>query len=234
MPPDVSLVTARMTSPAADMGQRLRDYTAGIPMTLSRLAGLPLSLVAFACTGSSYLIDAADERALLDRVQSDFEVPILTASEACAAVFEELGARAIVLVNTYKDDLREACIRYWTSKGMEVRAVVDCPARPGATHPVYSQRSADLAAQARVALRHDCDAVLVTGTGAPSLGVITSLCRESGTPILSSNLCLGRVVAQRLGRRPLLNDWIWRPLAWEDRFRLLFPQAFQPPAGAFT
>ena len=53
-----TLLTARMTSSAADSRQRLLDYFDRLPQTLAQFDVAPMRVAGFACTGSSYLSGA--------------------------------------------------------------------------------------------------------------------------------------------------------------------------------
>ena len=64
-PPGYAMITARLTSPHDAMEDRHRDYWATIELSLDQFANAPLSAVAFAVTGPSYLVGKDEEDALV-------------------------------------------------------------------------------------------------------------------------------------------------------------------------
>ena len=56
LPPNALLQTVRLTSPAPDALDRLREYLLDLPQTLARYDTLKPAAFGFGCTGSSYLV----------------------------------------------------------------------------------------------------------------------------------------------------------------------------------
>ena len=61
--PGVNIVTARLQGSRSDSRTRLLDYFHGLDATLDTFDTAPLGAVGFACTGSSYLLGVAQDRA---------------------------------------------------------------------------------------------------------------------------------------------------------------------------
>ena len=76
-PPGVALLSARMSSQAPELRQRLLDYYEQLPNWISQFANAPLGAVASACTGSSYLIGAQAEDLLFGRLTYQIGKPNL-------------------------------------------------------------------------------------------------------------------------------------------------------------
>lgn len=205
VPGDAELYVARLTSRSDDPRARLVEYLERLPETLAHYDTLRLDAVAFACTGSSYLLGAAREREIVDSARQAAGVPVETAAGAILAALERIGARRIFIVSPYPDWLRDAGVGYWRAAGLEVvgTATVDI-GRPD-TRGIYELQSADAAAVLDGLDTHGADAVLLSGTGMPSLALL----RARGTrqpALLSSNLCLAWRLLQHLpaGERPAL------------------------------
>ncbi len=70
LPPGWSMLAARLTSGAGTIAERLVDYTDRIDATAAQFANAPVTALAFACTGASYLAGAAEEDAVVARVSA--------------------------------------------------------------------------------------------------------------------------------------------------------------------
>ena len=201
-PPGLNLICARLTSVSPTLNARLVDYLEGCPTAVEQFGGAALSAVAFACTGSSYLAAPGREAAVAAAVEARFGAPVVTAAGAVLHALRTLRARRIALVSPYPDDLTAASAAFWAAQGLEVCAVAR-PAPPPADggHPIYAlQASAVRAALDEV--REGADAVVLLGTGAPTLGVILDAAGAGAPPVVSSMLCLGWLAIARATRTP--------------------------------
>jgi maleate isomerase len=101
-----------------------------------------------------------------------------------------LGARRIALVSPYNSALDQESAGYWTSRGFEVVAEASAWRESSAFHPIYSLS----AAAADTALAEleglDVDAVLMLGTGMPTLRAIAGRPLVGTAPVLSCMLCV--------------------------------------------
>jgi maleate isomerase len=188
-PAETELYVARLTSPSNDPRTRLVDYLEQLPTTLAQYDTLQLDAVAFACTGSSYLLGARREAEILAAAQAAYGVPIETAAGAILHALEALHARRIIVVSPYPDWLRDAGVAYWQEAGIDVVATATVPIGRADTRGIYELQGADAAAVLARLDPHDADAVLVSGTGMPSLEVLRTR-RMQSPPAISSNLCL--------------------------------------------
>ncbi len=220
-PPGVNLINGRLISVAQIMNDRLVEYAEELDLALAQFGDAPLSAIAFACTGSSYLIGAAREMALVERVAAERQTPLVTAARAIVDALRVLDARRVALVSPYGADLAAHSLAYWRGAGLEVGEVVDL-ADAGATgfHPIYSI-GADAVSAAIGAVAANADAVVLLGTGMPSLGPILRHAGEGGPPVISSNLCLAWLTTSlALGSPPdraTLLSWA-RGTPWSHRF----------------
>jgi maleate isomerase len=197
-PAGVSLVTARLFSPSRDPATRIRDYLERMDDALLRFDDLSLDAFAFACTGSTYLVGHEREQAIVGALARRFDYPVLTAAAAIEAALRHIGARRILLVAPYPDWLAGPGVAYWQDRGFEVTALRQVRLPSADTHGIYALGSA----QAEEAIRGegpgDADTILLSGTGMPSLRVLTKGQRLFGRPVLSSNACLAWHLARQL------------------------------------
>lgn len=208
MPEGTELYVARSTSRSADPSTRLIEYLERLPETLAQFDTLRLRAVAFACTGSSYLLGAAREAELVRAAEAACGAPVETAALAILRALEQVGARRVFVVAPYPAWLRDAGVAYWRAAGLEVTGTADVPTQLAGgrrdTRGIYELQGANAAAALEGLDPRGADAVLLSGTGMPSLALLRA---RAATPptLLSSNLCL----AWRLHRH--VDGWQPRP-----------------------
>ena len=190
LPPGIAMVNARMTSGKPDIVARLLDYLASLDVWTTQFANAPVGAIAFACTGASYYAGVAEEAAAVDRISAGRSVPFVTAGQAVRDAFHALGARRIGLVSPYPDDLTRAGIRYWKELGFDVAVVSGSALQGKAFHPIYAM-SGDGAHAALMAVDPaGLDAIVMLGTGMPTLAPILRTPFHGGVPVFSCMLAL--------------------------------------------
>lgn len=203
MPPGYAFLNARLVSDKPTIESRLGDYFDEMGDTTEQFANAPVGAYAFACTGASYLQGIARERAAVEAIEAARGHPFLTAGRSVADALKILGASRIGLVSPYPPALTEASIAYWRAHGFDVAAVSTAFNAASSFHPIYS-----LAAKAAEAALTDIadkpvDAVVMLGTGMPTLGPILAHAAASTMPVLSctSALAWGSLAVFDVGLR---------------------------------
>ena len=198
LPADVEPLTTRLQSSAPNADGRLVDYIERLPDFLRAFDTLKLDVFGFACTGSSYLVGAERERALVKDAEATFGYPVITAANAISAVLRELGATRIALLAPYPAALIERSIVYWRSVGIEVVSVRQIDLGSADTRLIYGLSGADAIFQLKQLEPKNADAILMSGTGMPTLQALT-LAREAfDVPVISSSACLAWAMARAL------------------------------------
>jgi maleate isomerase len=203
MPRGTAWINGRLMSGRATIADRLRDYFGNYAAAMEQFANAPVGAVAFACTGASYLAGVAKEDATIAEIEGRHGIPVLTAATAVADALRALGARRIGLVSPYDEALDAASVDYWTARGFTVAAKSNAWHRSDAFHPIYSlPGGASQAALDRLA-GEPLDAVVMLGTGMPTLHTIARSPRLGSAPVLSCMLCLAwRSVVALAGGTP--------------------------------
>lgn len=208
LPPAVAMAVVRLTSTSQNPLFRLRLYLEGLEETLAQYDTLRPGAFGFACTGSSYLVGADREVQIVAEVESRLVYPIVTATAAIAWQLERLGARRIALASPYPAALADAAGAYWRAAGFDVAEVRRIETGSADTRSIYALGSEDARPAAEALRRTDVDAVLLSGTGMPSLALIAEA--EGGPPVISSNLCLALRLCDLIGA-PAPHPADWRP-----------------------
>ena len=208
LPPGMAMLNARMTSDKPTIIARLLDYLDGLETHAAQFANAPVGAIAFACTGASYYAMPEAEDAAVARIQAAAQRPFVTTATAVRDALVELRARRIGLVSPYPDDLTRAGIAYWQARGFEVAAVSGAALRDGVFHPIYAMDEAGCTAALLALDAQGCDAIVMLGTGMPTLGAIRAHPFHGGVPVLSCMLALGWASARALGDSRGVQEWV--------------------------
>ncbi|MEM8663283.1 MAG: hypothetical protein AAGF49_04070 [Pseudomonadota bacterium] len=171
-PPGHAFINARLMSDKATIEERLVDYFDGYGDALGAFANAPLAAIGFACTGASYLAGTAREDATVEALSNRTGIPVITAATAVVDALTALGAKDIALVSPYGATLDEASARYWTARGFNVAAKTSAFAATDTFHPIYSMSAERAGREISEVSGAAVDAVVMLGTGMPTLGPI--------------------------------------------------------------
>ena len=187
-PASVTLHFARLDSMAGAPGaadgmeRRTLAYLDSLPAATRSLVAVRPAVVVLAHTAVSYLTGFAQEPALVERLAALAGTPAVTAARAILAALAHLGVRRIALATPYPEIISAAGRRYWEAAGLEIVAhrqlddVVN----------IYDETEARAYALAREADVPTAEAVLISGTGLPTVGIVEVLERELGKPVVTS------------------------------------------------
>jgi maleate isomerase len=223
-PQGVAMLVARLTSPSPSMMVRMAEYSDGLRATLDQFANAPLDAVAFACTGSSYLIGREREADWCVAIEAERKVPLITAARAVTDWLGALGAKQIGLVSPYPPGLTEESVGYWQSAGYEITEVAAIYKDEGNFHPIYSLKAGSGGAGLDALRDKNVDAIVMLGTGMPTLPAILERANWDGPPITSCMLSLAwRTSLAVGGEAPSAeNALAWsRGEAWGEKMKFL-------------
>jgi maleate isomerase len=210
-PRGVAMINARLLSDKPSMTDRLVDYFESYGASLKQFANAPVGAVGAACTGASYLAGREREAAAVKEISAK-GAPFVTAAIAVADALNALGARKIGLVSPYPDDLNRASVGYWQSQGFEVGAIANAFNSGSAFHPIYSLGGSVASAALRTLEDKPLNAIVMLGTGMPTLQPIAETIGWRGAPVMSCNLCLAwrlvEALEKRTPQRATLEPWL--------------------------
>ena len=196
LPKGMGLLAARLVSTKPEMESRLNDYFDNLNLATAQFAEAPLSALGVACTGSSYLAGREREDQIFNELSQRKGIHITSSALAVVDALHTLNAHRIGLVSPYPDGLDQSSVGYWQSRGFSVKAkskvVVGKADRQqsGNANPIYAINS-DAVTDALDELRGlSLDAVVMLGTGMPSLKSILHVPSLDGAPVFSCTLAL--------------------------------------------
>jgi maleate isomerase len=189
-PPGHAFVNARLTSDKPTIPERLRDYFDHYGQAAQQFANAPVSAIGFACTGASYLAGTAREDETLAGLGQQFGVPVITAATAVVDALDALDATRIALLSPYDQALDDASAGYWTARGREVVARTSTFESSDAFHPIYSMSGTRAESSLGAVSDAGAQAIVMLGTGMPTLQTIARFPRVGDAVVLSCMSCL--------------------------------------------
>ncbi len=187
-PPSVTIHFARLDSlggepGAADsMERRTLGYLEAVPAATRALAAVKPEVVVLAHTAVSYLTGFTSEPPLLDRLRNLAGTRAITAARAILAALTHLRVRRIALATPYPETIAAAARAYWAAAGLEVvthRRLDDVA-------NIYAETEERAYALGRATDVPGADAVLISGTGLPTAGIVQRLESDVAKPVVTS------------------------------------------------
>ncbi len=223
-PPGYAMINARMMSPKKTIEERLVDYWGNVENELRQFANAPIQAVAFGCTGTSYLVGRDAEDALVEKIAREHALPFITSAKAVTDALNALQARRIGLVSPYPPSLTQKSVAYWQSRGFTIAELSGTFNNDSQFHPIYSLSAGSAQEALQKQRNKDLDAIVMLGTGMPTLEPIANAAGWDGPPVMSCMLCLAwRTIQAVDGVAPdagNLMGWIggahWAPRLLED------------------
>ena len=186
-PSSATLHFARIDAPggipgAADgMEQRLLGYVDALSAAVPSLAAVQPKAIVLAHTALSYAVGFANEPALVTRLTTLAGCPGITASRAILAALAHLGVHRIALAVPYTVAIETLATTYWKAAGLDVVAHT----RLEGVANIYDETEARAYALGRRADRPDAQALLISGTGLPTAGIVQRLEDDLGKPVVT-------------------------------------------------
>ena len=199
LPFEVDSVTLRLTSDSADSVTRLKSYLINLPLHAQQFAGMKIDAFLFACTATSYLLKPEIQKKAIADAEAVLSAPVITAPDALVSELKALHAQRIALVSPYPRAIMLAAVKWWKLQGFEVVQQGGVDIYSNDTVQIYQLQSADAWRLLSSMDIGKADAVVLSGTGMPSLPIIRKASQHFGVPVISSNLSLSRQGLKRLG-----------------------------------
>jgi maleate isomerase len=191
-PPALTIHFARLDTLAGEPGaadgmeRRTLAYLDSLPAATRSLAAVRPDVVVLAHTAVSYLTGFTSEPALLDRLAALAWAPAVTAARAIVAALQHLSVRRLALGTPYPASIAAAGRAYWEAAGFEVVAHRQLE---GVAN-IYEETEARAYALGRAADVAAAEAVLISGTGLRTAGIIERLEADLGKPVVTSQAAM--------------------------------------------
>jgi maleate cis-trans isomerase len=168
---------------ATGMEERTRAYRESLAGPAGALGAVRPAVVVLAHTASSYALGFAHEQSLADRIATLTHATALPAARAIVAALRHLGVTRLALGTPYPEAIGAQARAYWEAAGFTIVS----HRRLGGVDNIYAESEERACELARDADARQAEAVLLSGTGLPTIGALEILEHELGKPVLSSN-----------------------------------------------
>jgi maleate isomerase len=207
-PDGVSLHFHRMVArgtPGSLTGQdeRNRQMIEHLDDSVEMLALVKPDIIVIAHTATSYHLGREREARLLAHLGEVAGAPVVSAFAAVVAALERLGVRRVALGAPYSAELTAHGRAHLEAHGL---AVVNADNLKGVAN-IYDETEERAYRLARSVDRPDAEAVFLSGTGMPTIGVLDMLEADLGKPVISSNLAMMWLALRRLGVRQAISGY---------------------------
>jgi len=166
----------------ADTEEKLLWLGTQAPAAAGLLAHAKVDVICYGCAAGGFLKGPVEDRALGERIASETGIPVAVSSAAVAEALRALGATRVSLASPYAPWLNERLRQYLTAAGFEVMAVQGLDTQNHSA--VTTERIEALIAEVD---RPQAQAIFVSCSNFPTLGIIESMERKLGKPVVASN-----------------------------------------------
>ncbi len=158
----------------------------------------PLAAICYGCTSASTVIGEDAIAGAIGSVRPG--APVLTPALSARRAFAALGARRIALLTPYLPETTEPMVGYFGAHGVDVVAA-HCMGLPD-DRDMARLEAASITEAALSADHADAEALFLSCTALPALGLIEEIEAKVGKPVVSSNHALFWALLQTVGLSP--------------------------------
>ncbi len=166
----------------ADTEEKLLWLGTQAPEAAKLLAHAKVDVICYGCAAGGFLKGPIEDQALGARIEKETGIPVAVSSAAVAEALRTLGAKRVSLASPYAPWLNERLRLYLAAAGFEVMAMQGLDTQNHSA--VTTERIEALVTEVD---RPDAQAIFVSCSNFPTLGIIESMERKLGKPIVASN-----------------------------------------------
>ena len=166
----------------ADTEENLLWLGTQAPGAAALLSHAKVDVICYGCAAGGFLKGPVEDQALGNKIAEATGIPVAVSSSAVADALRALGAARVSLASPYAPWLNERLRQYLTAAGFEVMAMQGLDTQNHSA--VTTERIEALITEVD---RPDAQAIFVSCSNFPTLGIIESLERKLGKPIVASN-----------------------------------------------
>ena len=217
LPSDITVHTSHiLRSNQAITPEAMQQTTDNAIGAAASLIQAELDLVVHGHTASSYAGGIQGDIELARKIGEAAAAPGMTAAEAALRCLRSFGAQRLWLAAPYPRATTQTAADFMIAHGFEVLCV-ECLGVEQATNLKKVRHDTIYDLGVRAAARGDADALYVSGTGVHTLGVIGSLERAIGKPVITANLAALWGALDRIGRADAFRFGESRLIEWQTQ-----------------
>lgn len=180
------MVTSGNTGSHQGQEERNRDMIANLDKNVAVMALVKPAVIVLSHTASSYTLGKDGEAKLVERLTKASGIPFITAFGSVLSALSHLEVKRVALGTPYSPEATDKAKGYLEQNGLEV---VSSGSLDQVVN-IYDETEERAEALARRVDSPTAQAVLMSGVGMPTIGVIDKLERALAKPVLSSTQAL--------------------------------------------
>jgi len=120
VPPGVTLVQTHLVIQSLNERQELEDSIKMIEQAAEYLAKRKVDIITLGGSPMFRLMGVGSDKAIIDRLESRFDIPVTTSQTAVVEAFHSLGVKKIAVASPYFDHQNEQVKKFLEGSGFEV------------------------------------------------------------------------------------------------------------------
>jgi maleate cis-trans isomerase len=184
-----------------EVGDQFTQMIDAAPSLAASIAKAGVTVVGFACTSASFFQGEGSDKVIAERMTALAGVPTYTTATAAVDALRSIGAKTVSIATPYLSWVYEAERTFFQQAGFQVAAINGLERRGGTD--INSISDDEIRTLVADIDRLSADAIFVSCTDLPVLGLIDELERTHGKPVISSNQATYWAAAKAAGVPPL-------------------------------
>lgn len=188
LPKSVVMHAQRFPHQQGDLAQRNEGYRRSYESCVMGYRPLRIDAFLISCTGSNYRLGEQQDKEVVRQLTAKTGVPTVTSTGVIHEALEALKVKGLALISPYPKWLTQESAEYWKECGYRLDEVIQLG--EGVDNIAFELDDDYVAEFLEKLPQPQPDAaILMTGTGMPTIGAIARTGHRFKVPVLSSNLC---------------------------------------------
>jgi len=157
------------------------------------------NVIIFGCTSGSLIMGVGWDRQIVEKIATVTPIPAITTSTAVVEALKSLNAKKIAVFTPYIEEINERETGFLEGNGFQVLTISGLGISESlkiAQVPISEVHRLSLQTD-----KKEADALFISCTNFPTIGIIDRLERELGKPVVTSNQASAWYALKRMGRK---------------------------------
>jgi maleate cis-trans isomerase len=184
-----------------EVAEQFQQMIDAAPSLAAAIAKAGVAVVGFACTSASFFQGKGSDQVIAENMTAAAGVPTFTTATAAVSALRTVGAKRLAVATPYLSWVYEAERVFFQDAGFDVLAINGLE-RLGGTD-INSISEEEIRVLVADVEKENADAIFVSCTDLPVLGLIDELERTHGKPVVTSNQATYWAAAKVAGVPPV-------------------------------
>jgi maleate cis-trans isomerase len=184
-----------------EIAEQFQQMIGAAPVLAASITKAGVTVVGFACTSASFFQGEGSDKVIAEHMTAMAGVPTYTTATAAVDALRTVGAKSVAIATPYLSWVYEAERAFFREAGFQVVAINGLERRGGTD--INSISDDEIRALVADIDRPAADAIFVSCTDLPVLGLIDELERTHNKPVVTSNQATYWAAAKTDGVSPV-------------------------------